>query len=76
MQESYIHEIEDNFNDYLTKLSLANIKRTEAGFISTDENSVKTMLSAITIHALPNLPIFNDEQLSNIMFIINSLTNG
>lgn len=76
MHESYIHEIEDNFNDYLTKLSLANIKRTEAGFISTDENSVKTMLSAITIHTLPNLPIFNDEQLSNIMFIINSLTNG
>ena len=67
--------IREDFTKYAIQANEVNIQRAEFGFVQTDCNFIKTMISTICIHAMENNLIFNDIQFSNIINIINRLSH-
>lgn len=72
MNKVYIDEIKDNFESFAIDIGINNIKRLEIGFVSQD-SYIKGLISTITLHALENLIIFNDEQYENLIGICNTI---
>lgn len=71
--EELKQNIINNYNNILFKLQVDDINREQAGFISTNCNS---MLLSILIHCVENINIFNNSQLINISNFLNKLSYG
>ena len=63
----------ENIEELNIKINDINIQRAKFGFINTDCNFIKTMLSSICVHCISNLFIFNNEQIINLNNIINRI---
>lgn len=76
MESVYIDNVRDNLNDLAIAANESNIKRAEFGFVNSDCDYIKSMLSALCLQAIDNKDIFNDEQFTNIKNLINKLNYG
>lgn len=75
MNNAYIEELKSNFESYAVMVGIDNIKRIRVGYIS-DKDYVKGILSTITLHALSNLVIFDEERLQKLIKICNTVRHG
>lgn len=75
MNNVYIDELKTNFENYAVMVGIDNIKRIRVGYVS-DKDYVRGILSTISLHALSNVVIFNDEQLQNLIKICNTVRHG
>lgn len=76
MDINFLDAVRDDYEDMLIAANAASVKRAEFGFVDTDCYFIKSMLSAVCLHALDNPDIFINQQSKNIMEIINILNHG
>ena len=74
MDSNFINVVRNNFEDLVINVNSANIQRAKLGFVNSDCDLTKSMLSTICLHCIQNPDIFNEEQTANIINIINILS--
>lgn len=75
MDSNFIDAVRDNFESLVINANAASVQRAEFGFINEDCDLVKTMIGTICLHCMQNPDIFNKEQSTNIINIINILSH-
>lgn len=75
MDTNFINAVRSNFEGLLIDANAASVQRAEFGFVNKDCDLVKTMIGTICLHCMQNPDIFNKEQSTNIINIINILSH-
>ena len=75
MDSNFIDAVRNNFEGLVIDANAASIQRAEFGFVNKDCDLVKTMIGTICLHCMQNPDIFNKEQSTNIINIINILSH-
>lgn len=75
MDSNFIDIVRDNFEGLVIEANAASVQRAELGFVNEDCDLVKTMIGTICLHCMQNPDIFNKEQSTNIIDIINILSH-
>ena len=76
MDSKFIDAVRNNFEGLVIDANAASVQRAEFGFVNEDCDLVKTMIGTICLHCMQNPDIFNKEQSTNIINIINILSHG
>lgn len=76
MDSNFIDAFRNNFEGLVIDANAASVQRAEFGFVNEDCDLVKTMIGTICLHCMQNPDIFNKEQSTNIINIINILSHG
>lgn len=75
MDFNFIDAVRNNFEGLVIDANAATVQRAEFGFVNEDCDLVKTMIGTICLHCMQNPDIFNKEQSTNIINIINILSH-
>lgn len=75
MDTNFIDAVRNNFESLVIDANAVSIQRAEFGFVNKDCDLVKTMIGSICLHCMQNPDIFNKEQSTNIINIINILSH-
>lgn len=75
MDNNFINAVRNNFEGLVIDANAASIQRAEFGFVNKDCDLVKSILGTICLHCIQNPDIFNKEQSTNIINIINILSH-
>lgn len=75
MDSNFIDAVRNNFEGLVIDANAASVQRAEFGFVNEDCDLVKTMIGTICLHCMQNPDIFNKEQSTNIINIINILSH-
>ena len=75
MDINFIDVVRGNFERLVIDANIASVQRAEFGFLNEDCDLVKTMIGTICLHCMQNPNIFNKEQSTNIINIINILSH-
>lgn len=70
-----LNDLQTNMHEFRTNLINVNIKRAELGFVNTDCDYVKTMLTTICLHSLENPLILKCGRMTKIVELIKELTD-
>lgn len=76
MDSNFIDAVRNNLESLVIDANATSIQRAEFGFVNEDCDLVKTMIGTICLHCMQNPDIFNKEQSTNIINIINILSHG
>ena len=75
MDSNFIDAVRNNLEGLVIDANAATVQRAEFGFVNEDCDLVKTMIGTICLHCMQNPDIFNKEQSTNIINIINILSH-
>lgn len=75
MDVNFIDAVRNNFEGLVIDANAASVQRAEFGFVNKDCDLVKSILGTICLHCIQNPDIFNKEQSTNIINIINILSH-
>ena len=76
MNNNFNNVVRSGVEDMIIAANSASVQRAEFGFVNEDCDLVKSMIGTICIHALDNKDIFTESQYTNIVNLINNISNG
>lgn len=76
MNNNFNNVVRSGVEDMIIAANSASVQRAEFGFVNKDCDLVKSMIGTICIHALDNKDIFTESQYTNIVNLINNISNG
>lgn len=70
MNTEYSQEYIDNLNGFLADVLISDAEKIKYGIVP---NMCKAMMTNILIHCFENVDLFNNTQMSNINYMLNSM---